>query len=182
VRGKICADYYAMGDYFRQKDYRLKRLIVRPVTRRRIVSKERSGIETLSQTRQISVAYYLEYQGTRHRVCHSFFLKTLCLSDRAVMTDIDGKTVSDTFSKMDCRGRQPSVNKTDDEHRQTVKYHILSFPTVVESHYCRKDTQRLYLDSKLTIARMYELYVEKCKEFYDEYQPVSATVLFCSVL
>ena len=98
------------------------------------------------------------------------------------MTDIDGKTVSDTFSKMDCRGRQPSVNKTDDEHRQTVKYHILSFPTVVESHYCRKDTQRLYLDSKLTIARMYELYVEKCKEFYDEYQPVSATVLFCSVL
>jgi len=121
VRGKICADYYAMGDKFRQKDYLLQRLIVRRVQRRRIVSKEPSGIETLSQTTQISVAYYLEYQGTRHRVCQSFFLKTLCLSNRAVMTATDGKTVSGTFSKMDFRGRQPSVNKTDDEHRQTVK-------------------------------------------------------------
>ena len=101
------------------------------------------------------------------------------------MTAIDGKTVSGTFGKMDGQGRQPSVNKADDEHRQTVKYHIaycLFLQSRLESHHCRKDTQRLYLDSKLTIARMYELYVENCKEFDDKYQPVSATVLFCSVL
>ena len=54
------------------------------------------------------------------------------------------------------------LKETDDEHRQTVKDHKQSFPTV-ESHYCRKESQRLYLDSKLTIQRMYELYTEKCK-------------------
>jgi len=59
-----------------------------------------------------------------------------------------------------------------------VKEHIKSFPTV-ESHYCRKDTQRQYLDSKLTVNRMYSdysLYVGKCKdEFDDSYKPVSAS-------
>ena len=61
------------------------------------------------------------------------------------------------------RERQKSANRTDDAHRQAVRDHIQSFPTV-ESHYCRKKSQRLYLDSKLTIQRMYELYVEKCKQ------------------
>jgi len=92
VRGKICADYYALGDYFRQKDYLLQRLIVRPVKTRQIVSKEPSGTETLPQTRKTSAVYYLEYQPGIH-MCKSFFLKTLCLSNRAVMTAIDRKSL-----------------------------------------------------------------------------------------
>ena len=75
MRGKICADYYALGDYFRQKDYLLQRLIVRPVKTRQIVSKEPSGTETLPQTRKTSVAYYLEYQGTRHSYVQVFLLE-----------------------------------------------------------------------------------------------------------
>ncbi|XP_072398779.1 uncharacterized protein [Diabrotica undecimpunctata] len=39
--------------------------------------------------------------------------------------------------------------------------HIESFPHV-ESHYCRANSQRQYLDSSLTIKKMYELYTEVC--------------------
>ena len=35
--------------------------------------------------------------------------------------------------------------------------HINSFPCI-ESHYCRADTKRQYLDSSLTIRKMFELY------------------------
>ena len=143
---------------------------------RHVVSRAADGQEVFSKTRKVSVAYYLEYLGFRHRVCQSFFLKTLHLSNTAVQTAIDGKTDSGTFGKLDGRGRQPSVNKTDAEHMDAVRKHIKSFPTV-ESHYCRKDSQRQYLDSKLTIKRMYDLYVEKCQNEFDEnYQPVSVSV------
>ena len=50
VRNKICAEYYALGDFCRQKDYILQRLIVRPVKTRRIVSREVSGDEAFHTT------------------------------------------------------------------------------------------------------------------------------------
>ena len=118
----------------------------------------------------------MEHAGSRHRVCQSFFLKTLCISSRAVVTAVEGRTDSGTFGQMDGRGRHPPGNKTDAEHKRAVLEHIKSFPAV-ESHYCRKDSQRQYLDSKLTINKMYELYLENCTEkFNDNYQPVSASV------
>ena len=42
-----------------------------------------------------------------------------------------------------------------------MKQHIESFPKV-ESHYCRVDTQRDYLDSTLSIKQMYRLYLQSC--------------------
>ena len=147
VRSKICAEYYALGDFCRQKDYILQRLIIRPVKTRQIVSREISGKEAFSQNRQISIAYYMEHAASRHRVCQSFFLKTLCISNRAVLTAVEGRTDSGTFGQMDGRGRQPPVNNTDAEHKRAILEHIKSFPAV-ESHYCRKDSQWQYLDRK----------------------------------
>ena len=176
ARGEICEEYYALGEYGRQKDYILRNVIVRNVQSRKVLSRDDNGKEDISQSRQISVGYYLEYLGSRKRVCKSFFMKTLRVSNRVIMTAIEGRSTSGVFAKSDGRGRKPSVNKTDDEHVQAVKDHIQSFPTV-ESHYCRKETQRLYLDSKLTIKRMYELYVVNCRSQYGEaYSPVSSGV------
>jgi len=55
-----------------------------------------------------------------------FFMKTLCVSNRAILTAIAGRSDSGSFANIDGRGRQPSVNRTDDEHKQTVKEHIQS--------------------------------------------------------
>ena len=176
VRSSICAEYYALGDYCRQKDYILQRLVIRPVQTRRVMSRGEGGSEAFSMNRQVSVAYHLEHAGSRHRVCQAFFLKTLCLSNRAVQTAIHGRTDSGTFGHVDRRGRLPPVNKTNAARADAVREHIRSFPTV-QSHYCRKDSQRQYLDSKLTINKMYDLYVENCRNVFSEnYKPVSACV------
>ncbi|CAG9831322.1 unnamed protein product [Diabrotica balteata] len=62
----------------------------------------------------------------------------------------------------DKRGRLASYNKTPDKLVQKVEKHIESFPTM-ESHYCRKSSNRLYLDPNLSISKMFKLYVEQYK-------------------
>ena len=86
-------------------------------------ARDNNGKEDFSQSRQNSVGYYLENSGSRRRVCKSFFMKTLCVSNRAILTAIAGRSDSCSFANIDGRGRT-SVNSTDGEHKQTVKEHI----------------------------------------------------------
>ncbi|XP_056310757.1 uncharacterized protein LOC130222157 [Danio aesculapii] len=51
----------------------------------------------------------------------------------------------------------------DANQKEEVKAHISSFP-VVESHYCRANTERQYLEPTLNVLRMYDLYRLKCSE------------------
>ncbi|KAK7475710.1 hypothetical protein BaRGS_00033032 [Batillaria attramentaria] len=75
------------------------------------------------------------------------------------------------FTGQQQRGKsRPPHNKYSDDAVNRAKEHIASFP-VVESHYTRKDTQRLYLSSELTLSKMYELYLEQCQQ--ENQQPVS---------
>ena len=122
-RRNICAEYHALADYDRQKDYILQNVVIRQVQSRKVLSRDDDGKEDYSQSRQVSVTYYLEHFGSKRRVCKGFFMKTLCISNRSIMTAIEGRSTSGVFTKTDGRGRQPSVNKTDDEHRQAVKDH-----------------------------------------------------------
>ncbi|CAH1979304.1 unnamed protein product [Acanthoscelides obtectus] len=77
------------------------------------------------------------------------------------------------------RGRHVPSNKTSQEDKQVIMNHIESFP-LSESHYCRKSSQRKYLDAKLSIAKMYSLYKELCQK--DSRNPKSMTTykrIFC---
>ena len=42
-----------------------------------------------------------------------------------------------------------------------VRQHIRSFETV-ESHYCRRDSKKLYLPQDLSLSKMYRLYKDHC--------------------
>lgn len=61
------------------------------------------------------------------------------------------------FVGKDKRTNHHAMNKTSTTSTHLVKEHINSFPKV-ESHYCRKDTTKLYLSSDLKKALMYRLY------------------------
>lgn len=65
----------------------------------------------------------------------NLYLKTL---------GIDEKTVSYTLTQKD------EISSKDD--RQFVREHSKPFPTV-ESHYCRKNTSRKYLEKDLSINK-----------------------------
>lgn len=58
----------------------------------------------------------------------------------------------------DFRGtHQNRPNTISNDHVDFIKQHIASFP-VVESHYCRKDSKRMYLSPDLSLPKMYTLY------------------------
>ena len=52
-------------------------------------------------------------------------------------------------------------SRVAEQIKNNIREHISRFPNV-ESHYCRKESQRMYLDKTVSLRRMYRLYVEEC--------------------
>lgn len=81
----------------------------------------------------------------------------------------------------DLRGRT-QTNVSSQESLDLVRSHIKSFP-LLESHYARKDSKKLYLASDLNQTKMYELYIEQMKSDYPDHSPVLASMykhIFCT--
>lgn len=155
AREAICLTYWKMSDFKRQKDFILTNIISIMPERRR----QRNGNKA---PRTNSKQYYFEKDKNKLRICQAFFLKTLNISADVVKNAFQYKGPSGTYTGEDKRGKSVSGNKTKPELVAAVKCHIESFPTV-KSHYSRKTTKKRYLDSKLSIAKMYSLYKEKCE-------------------
>lgn len=62
------------------------------------------------------------------------------------------------FPGRDKRGTHTNrPHKTPEQVTSSVIQHIQSFPAV-ESHYCRKDTNKVYIDNQLNLQKMYRQY------------------------
>ena len=62
----------------------------------------------------------------------------------------------------DNRGRHENrSNKTTERAKMYVRQHINSFE-MTESHYCRRDSKKLYLPKGLSVAKMYTLNLKYC--------------------
>lgn len=148
-RQEICKSFWGFSDYNRQKDFIIKHVETHQPKRRRI------DVNSV-KSRNVSKTYFLENSTGRQRVCAKFFEKTLCISNGPINTAISGSKFG-SFTGNDKRGRKVPGNKTSETGISLVKSHIDSFP-VMESHYVRKSTKKLYLDSNLSIWKMYDLY------------------------
>ena len=86
-------------------------------------------------------------------------LSTLGISgqrmDYAMRHKKEGPTIF--MATPDKRGNKTPKNKTPDEVIDNMKAHIRMFPRY-RSHYAQKESAREYIDSNLTINKMYELY------------------------
>ena len=51
--------------------------------------------------------------------------------------------------------------KTDETLLMEVQDHISSF-AVIDSHYCRANSLKRYLDPSLSVSKMYKMYTEAC--------------------
>lgn len=102
--------------------------------------------------------YFLEIETKRINVCQKCFKLTLSETDGFLKTAIAKKLNSSVSSiTPDKRGKGAAINKITDEKIRDIHDHINSFPAY-ESHYTRRDTAKKYLQSDLTISKMYELY------------------------
>ncbi|CAH1643294.1 unnamed protein product [Spodoptera littoralis] len=153
----ICKHYWSIQDYKLQKEFLLKRIIIKPVqtTRKSVpIDKQRST------SRQYG---FYKNKTVFEQVCKNYFMSTLCISTGPIETAVKHVDDHGAFTKIDNRGRQAPANKTPEEQIQDVKDHIESFP-VIDSHYCRKKSNRKYLEPTLSISKMYDLYVQKMKK------------------
>ncbi|KAG8305312.1 hypothetical protein J6590_108245 [Homalodisca vitripennis] len=122
---------------------------------------ERRRVNIISRKKR-SLHYYLEKDTERVRVCRKFFFSVFSITEKFVRVSLEKKNDVGIVS-VDGRGKQSSANKIPAWIEEHARKHILSFPTV-ESHYCRKSSNKLYLSSQLNIEKLYTLYEEKCKE------------------
>ncbi|CAG4956054.1 unnamed protein product [Parnassius apollo] len=113
--------------------------------------------------RKENTAYYLLNENKEIRVCKTFLINTLGITQQIIRTVIDGKARNDGFTPPDQRGKHGKQCKLQPEVIQAVKDHIESIPKV-ESHYLRANTSRQFIDGGLTVAALHRNYSEIQKQ------------------
>lgn len=93
-------------------------------------------------------------------VCKKFFQDTLAVCDGTITNALKRQQDSGT-PRTDRRGKHTPHNKTSSDQEQTVCSFIQQFPAY-ESHYCRRDSNRKYLNPNLNIRIMYDMYQTEC--------------------
>lgn len=172
-RVQLFSDYWAMGLLQRQRDFLTACVEKVALSYRRITAQE---------PRKPNCAFYLsDNNGSRVRVCKTFLINTLGITERAIRTVIAAKMSGIGINAAeDKRGKHANRNRTDEEILNSVRNHINSIPRV-DSHYVRKDTKREFIDGGLTIADMHRHYsaersaINKQPASYDRYARIFNT-------
>lgn len=133
--------------------------------------RKRSANQNYSR-RKFSYKYFLETNQRRYRVCQRFFLLTLDVSKNRIYYFFKKHYDQETGTSIPPRKGKYVKRRTPDEKTLEVKNHIQSFPCI-DSHYCRANSQKQYLEAGLNLSKMYKLYVERSsspvkKNIYDK--------------
>ena len=107
-----------------------------------------------------SLKFTFQPENSKAKVSKKFFLATLDLSAQFVNTTMTKITSAGTVEPE--KRTLPSSRKLSSELKSSIRQHITKFPTV-PSQYCRKDTNRQYLQQGLNVAEMHRLYKEDCE-------------------
>ncbi|GFO49543.1 hypothetical protein PoB_007604800 [Plakobranchus ocellatus] len=122
-------------------------------------AKRASHVENSSSRRQKSKKWTLPFDVDNVAVCKTFFLDTLNISEAREITAIKKGVSGINFTSGDMRGRHHTRPTKYSIERDAVKAHVENFPTM-ESHYCRHNTQRRWLEADLSLQMMHKLYAE----------------------
>lgn len=150
IRQLIFENYYKLANIQVQREY-----IARHVKQ---VKKKCSTTTNLKSRRENTNLFFLPLAGNTVQVCRSFFMNTLNVSEKVIRTVL-AKMDSSGFIEKDNRGgRSAEAALKDEAKRKLIENHISRFPRV-ESHYCRKDSTREYLNSDLSLKKMYAMFL-----------------------
>lgn len=129
-------------------------------------------------SRNVSYTYCLKIGLEKYPVCQTTFLNTFGLKNSTVrhwLSDYYGTTHKETNQQQVVTeenadspadiGSMDNTEGTGDSHghrKADLDNFLKEFPKL-PSHYCRKETTRLYLQTDITSkAQFYNIYVEKC--------------------
>lgn len=88
------------------------------------------------------------------------FKATFDISDRPIRTVIEKIKKCGTM-EMDRRGKHNAYPSLDPAIKDGIRRHIDTIPKI-ESHYCRADTKRVYIDGGKTVKDLHRDYVSEC--------------------
>lgn len=121
-----------------------------------------------NSNRSENLAYYFTLKNIRIKVCKTFFMHTLDISDKFIRTTWKKGNGTATVER-DRRGNYSKRETISPLIKNKIIAHINSFHRI-ESHYLRAQTTREYIDGSLTLAQMYRFYK---KEQEDEGLPIA---------
>lgn len=139
------------------------------------------SVDKKSKPKAVSIKYFIprlrQLSGSvQISVCKNTFVNTLGISKFRVQKLCKEQLVTGKSPKENRGGDRKS--KLFDVKKNSVKTHIESF-VPLESHYCRNNSKRQYLNSDLSIKKMWKLYNasvdDNVKVKYDYYRS-----LFCT--
>ncbi|XP_050310404.1 uncharacterized protein LOC126746280 [Anthonomus grandis grandis] len=151
-RKNIFYKFWKLGNHDKHMDFLSKHV--------KKMQKKAETVNTNSR-RQFTMEYYFTVDELIIKVCKTFFLNTLSITDiwiRTVMLKLDRNTIG--IGSSDGRGRVTSTDPKVEATRKFIRQHIECLPTT-ESHYIRKESNPKYLQVDIqSIAQMYRLYLE----------------------
>lgn len=132
-------------------------------TERCLVERKRNRNEERKKTKTYSFKYYFLKHDKKIRVCKAFYLGVLSISQIRISYFYTHKRAGITTTpRRDLRGSTTSL-RIKDKKRQEIRDHIDMFPRV-PAHYCRSSSSKEYLERSLSLSKMYDLYIEYCRE------------------
>lgn len=155
---KLFSDYWVMGSFDRRLSFLSSLIDIKDkkTTRKRSTSGENGHF------RQISVVYNIEVEGQRTTFCKTCFMTVFGESRRFIETVIQKKRFSASgIVQLDARGSHVPKNKKSEDEINTVKQFLNSLPAY-ESHYSRRDCEKKFLPSYMSLAELYVEYSRTC--------------------
>lgn len=126
--------------------------------KRRRPSKPKNPTDTIKQRSNSKVFSFLG-----KRVCQSFFLKTLSISNGPLITAFEQvNSYTNFFDGEDLRGRHAPANKFSESDIQEIVQHMLGY----SSSTCTNTKSRKIIDSSNAIntKKMYKHYKDQCEK------------------
>lgn len=149
----LFSDFWALASYDAQTAY-IQKLVQKVNVKRHRPTKTP---ENPGKAREFNLSYSVVYQDKTFPVCCAGFTSIFGITKNRVLWAIRKKTATD-FPVPDQRGRHENARKITGEKAQCVRDHINQLQTLT-SHYSRaRNPQRRYLESNLTISKLYQSY------------------------
>ncbi|XP_030754481.1 uncharacterized protein LOC115881209 isoform X2 [Sitophilus oryzae] len=119
--------------------------------------------------RQVAYKFYLKKgNDVRKRVCKKMFMETLCIREWSIKSWVSQNITDENIPPSNKQSTipKPAENLRRNKQPSKDKEYLIRFLRTLpqmESHYCRKDTTKLYLESQWqNLNELYRFYCAEC--------------------
>lgn len=108
-----------------------------------------------------NAAFYFHDDNTKIRVCKTFFINTLGITNKMIRT-VRQKTNNCNSVEQDRRGKHNKHKRVDEDLKEDIIRFINSIPRI-ESHYLRASTSREFISGSKSITDLFKDFQEQQK-------------------